>query len=86
MKYFVFRRESNKFQDILNDVSIKKHYKTKMTFNNHLILGFNDEGVEKTTSYILLKYGEDMIDFDKLVPDRSPIPGTDYVPIKKHFS
>ena len=84
MKYFVFKRESNKFDDILSDVSVKKAIKTKMTFGNHLILGFvDDEATQRVSSYMMLKYGDDSVEFNKLAPDRTPVPYVDYVPVRK---
>jgi hypothetical protein len=77
MKYFTFARESNKFDDILKDATIKKAIRTKILFRNHLIIGI-DLGQGQTESYITLKYGEDLI--NDLIKDFSPIPNVDYVP------
>lgn len=80
----MFRRESNKFDDVLNDPTLKKQYKTKIQYSENLILGIPDEeDTAKLLSYTLLKYGEDMIDFSSIVPDRTPIPNKDYTPIRK---
>ena len=86
MKNFLFKRESNDFTDILSDKNIKKQIKCEMTFSNHLILGFNnyDKEVNKITSYIMLKYGEDIVDFTHVIPDRTPVPHKDYVPERKN--
>ena len=85
MKYIVFHRENNKFDDILTDPSIKKEFKTKISYSNHLILGFPEwnETADKITTYIMLKHGDDVVDFKQLVPDRTPIAGQDYVPERK---
>lgn len=85
MNYIVFRRESNKFDDILKDPSLHKKYKTKIQYNEHLILGFaeDDKNYDGTLSYIILRYGEDMIPFVSLSSDRTPIPEVDYKPIRK---
>ena len=79
MKFLVFKRESNRFDDIIKDPALKNKYKTKITYANHMILGFPEED----DSTKLLKYGDDMLDYDSLVPDRSPVPYKDYVPIRK---
>jgi hypothetical protein len=85
MKFLVFIREKNNFEDILKDISLKNKYKTKIEYDEHLILGFvEDDSFGKTLSYIMLKYGDDMKDFDNIVPDRSPIPNIDYVPVRKN--
>ena len=85
MKHFIFMRESNDFKDILSDGNIKKHIYSIITFNNHLIIGVpEDDNLDKVTSYIVLKYGEELKDFKNIVGDRSPIPYVDYVP-KKRF-
>lgn len=85
MKYIVFHRESNKFDDIIKDPALKSHYKTKMQYKEHLVLGFveDDNDSNKLMSYMLLKYGEDMKEFDNLVPDRSPVMGRDYIPERR---
>jgi len=85
MKFLAFYRESNKFDDIIKDPSVKQHYKTKIQYKNNLILGFPDEEKEtsKIISYIVLKYGDDMKDFHKEVTDRTPIPNVDYIPIRR---
>jgi len=78
-----FYRESNDFTDILTDPVIKKHIRTKLIFENHLILSFDDtekEDYDQLQSYLSLKYGDSMISFDSIVPDRTPIIGKDYSP------
>lgn len=85
MNYLVFYRENDKFDDLLKDPALKKKYKTKIRYRDHLILGFSDDEDDsnKILSYIMLRYGDDMIPFNKLVPDRTPVPNVDYVPIRK---
>jgi hypothetical protein len=84
MKSFVFSRENNDFSDILTDANIKKHVCATITFTNYLILGIQeDKELDKVSSYILLKYGEEIIDFKNIVGDRTPIPYVDYRPKKK---
>lgn len=86
MDYIAFRRESNNFTDILTDVTIRKAAKTKMEFSNHLIIGLenNDKGDStKIMSYAILKYGDDVVEINKLIPDRSPVMNVDYVPKRK---
>jgi hypothetical protein len=79
MKYFTFRRESNNFDDILNDVSFKKHIDDIITWDEHLRIGMQEN--DKISSYITLKYGDEMI--TKLTADYSPVPNIDYIPIRK---
>lgn len=81
MKFFKFYRESDDFEDILKDASIKKSIDLKISWNRHLIIGLRDES-EQTQSLITLKYGDDMI--SDLVKDFTPVPGVDYIP-KKRF-
>lgn len=78
MKYFIFNRESNDFDDILTDNIIKKLFSTKIRWSNHLMVGIPEYGNEGSFSYITLKYGDDMI--TAVVPDRSPVMYTDYTP------
>ena len=82
MKYYVFKRESNKFDDILNDVALKPVARHKIRFKDHLILGFDDDD-EKIMAFMTIKYGDDMISFSDIVPDRTPIMGKDYTPIRR---
>lgn len=79
MKFYVFKRESNKFDDILKDVAVKPIIRYKIRYKDHLILGFSNDD-EKIMSYMTLKYGDDMISFNDIAPDRTPIMGKDYIP------
>lgn len=85
MKFLIFTRENSNFDDILNDLTLKKQYKTKIEYRENLILGFpENDDFGKTLSYIMLKYGDDMRDFHSVVPDRTPVPNVDYVPVRKN--
>lgn len=84
MKFLMFTRENSNFDDILKDSSLKDKYKTKIEYKENLILGFpEDSNFGKILSYIMLKYGDDMKDFHSIVPDRTPVPNVDYVPVRK---
>ena len=80
MKYITFYRENNNFDDILNDINLKKHMHEKIRWLNFLRIGLSDD---KSTlfSYITLKYGDEMR--TKLTEDYSPIANIDYTPIKR---
>ena len=85
MKFLIFTRENSNFDDILKDLTLKKQYKTKIEYRENLILGFpENDDFGKTLSYIMLKYGDDMKDFHNIVPDRTPIPNVDYVPVRRN--
>lgn len=85
MKFLIFTRENSNFDDILKDSTLKKQYKTKIEYRENLILGFpENDDFGKTLSYIMLKYGDDMRDFHSVVPDRTPVPNVDYVPVRKN--
>ena len=80
MKHYTFYRESNKFDDILSDVSLKKHIHLKMSWYQHLLLGFDDLD-DSMQGYIMLKYGDEVTKLtDK---DYRPIPNVDYKPIRR---
>lgn len=81
MKYYTFYRESNNFDDILADNSVKKIIATKIKWYRHLMIGIHKEGNEQNFSLITLKYGEDMI--NNLTKDFTPIAGVDYMPKKR---
>ena len=79
MKYYTFYRESNNFDDILNDVILKKSIDEVIRWYQYLVIGLHEtEKNNQNSSYITLKYGDEMQ--NDLVKDRSPIPGVDYVP------
>lgn len=82
MKTFIFRRENNKFDDILLDKTIKSSIVEKYQFNQHLILRIKDEPVG-AWSYITLMFSEEIVNMNDLVPDRTPKPNIDYVPKRK---
>jgi hypothetical protein len=76
MKQYTFFREDNKFDDILNDIILKKLIDQKIRWYQHLMIGMIED--DKTTSYITLKYGDEMV--NEVVKDFSPVPGVDYTP------
>lgn len=77
MNYYVFYRESNKFDDLLNDVNLKKLITLKMSWYQHLVIGFNDLS-DDIRGYIILKYGDELTKLTE--KDYSPIINVDYVP------
>lgn len=81
MKYFTFKRSGNDFTDILKDSSLKKVIDTKITWDQHLIIGIQDNDTNQSTfSYITIKYGDDLA--SDTIKDLSPVPGVDYMPKK----
>ncbi len=78
MKLYIFKRENNKFDDLKNDPVIKKKFKTVLTWQHHIMLG-TELPDDETESYLLLKYGEEMVT-QGLIKDFSPIPYIDYMP------
>ena len=81
MKHYTFYREDNKFDDILNDKTIKSNVCTKISWNMHLILGFKYGIDDSILGYIVLKYGDDIL--NNVVKDHTPIPNVDYLPIRR---
>jgi hypothetical protein len=77
MKYITFYREDNNFDDILNDVNLKKVFIEKYKWTKYLMVGIDDKN-SQTISYITLKYGDDMK--SNITRDYTPIPGVDYLP------
>lgn len=80
MKYYIFYRENNKFDDILKDSNISRVICFKILWDQHLMIGLGNKSSDRHYSYITLKYGEDMKKLD--VIDRTPIPNIDYIPKK----
>jgi hypothetical protein len=82
MKFYTFKRESNNFDDLLNDSSIKSAIKTKIIWVNHVMLGFSEDSKnENLFGYIVLKYGEYIVNLTE--KDYTPKPNIDYFPIRK---
>jgi hypothetical protein len=79
MKTYIFKRESNSFDDIIQDNILKKMTRTKVRWTNYLMIAV-DIRDGKIESYINLKYGDSII--PELVKDRSPVPLVDYMPKK----
>ncbi len=81
MKYFTFKRNDSDFTDIIKDPTLKKLIDTKITWDQHLIIGIQDSDTNQSTfSYITIKYGDDLA--SDTVKDFSPVPGVDYMPKK----
>ena len=80
MKYFTFKRTSGNFDDILKDVSMKKWIYTRLFWDEHLMVGLSHEAPESVYGYIVLKYGDDVV--NPLEKDFTPLPGKDYSPKK----
>jgi len=83
MKYYTFYRESDNFDDILRDISLKKFVSEKTRWTNYLQIGISKykKDVEKIYSYITLKYGDEIR--NNLTTDYTPKPNVDYIPIRK---
>lgn len=82
MTTYIFRREDNNFTDILNDKNINKYFKEKISFKEHLILSAMQVPPE-VQSYLMLKFSDDMITWDHIRKDNSPVPYKDYLPDSK---
>jgi hypothetical protein len=78
MKYYTFKRESNEFTDILKDPALKELIKLKIKWNYHLMIGLSIKAEEGTYGYIVLKYGEELV--NPINKDFTPIPGVDFIP------
>jgi len=83
MKYYTFYRESNNFDDILTDASIKKFISERIRWLNYLKIGINEyqKEAEKVFFYITLKYGDEIR--TNLTKDYSPVAHQDYTPVRK---
>lgn len=81
MKTFIFKRESNNFDDILSDPSIKKYIRRITKWDCHLLISMKFAFPDKLEGYVTIKYGEW---FTTLTDrDYTPIPGVDYTPIRR---
>ncbi len=80
MKTFVFKRENNKFDDILKDKVIKPAIREKYKFSEYLIVRVEDK--PEVLAYLTLMFSEELLNMRDLVPDRTPKPNIDYAPRK----
>jgi hypothetical protein len=81
MKYYTFYNADSDFSPLLKDPAIKKRIALKITWLDHMMIGFTqDKKNEAIDSYIMLKYGESLV--TDLIKDLSPKPGIDYHPAK----
>lgn len=79
MKYYTFKRESDNFDDILKDSTIKFSIKTKLRWKYYLMIGLDENNEnENIFGYLILKYGEDIV--NPIEKDYTPIPRVDYMP------
>lgn len=78
-----FKRNSNNFDDILEDVSYTQYIDYKISWGNHLMLKFIEDMPDEIKTYINIKYGDDIVDKTTIVPDRSPKMYVDYLPEPK---
>lgn len=83
MKYYTFYRENNKFDDIIDDITLSKLIKTKIKWYQYLALGLAGKDEQTIHSYITLKYGDEIR--TSLTENYAPVPFVDYIPTKKKF-
>ena len=82
MKYFTFYKENNQFDDVLSDVNLKKVIDETYIWYQHIRIGMLDDKAEKLSSYITLKFGDNLL--NELTRDYSPVMYVDYIPKKKN--
>ncbi len=75
-----FYRSSNNFDDILTDPLLKRSIRMKLLCANYLFIKIDYKDREKMMSYITIKYGESMINFNHIAKDRTPVINKDYMP------
>jgi len=80
MIYFCFKKEDNDFSELLSDKTLKPLFGFKIRFHQHLILG-NTNGIQDgVKSYLLLKYGDLLVDRIHMFKDFTPVMNVDYIP------
>lgn len=75
---YVFKRESNNFDDILSDTGLKKHIREKVRWYQHLLISFKTDVGDQTIGYMVLKYGDDLT--RPYEHEYKPMMGKDYIP------
>lgn len=79
MNYY-FRSDDGVLEDILSDVVIKPLIQVKITWGNMLLISLSHKAKKEHESYIMLKYGDVMVDPSHIVPNRAPTIFKDYMP------
>lgn len=77
---FILQSNDKAHLAILKDITVKKHIQVKIVWADHLYLELGDNADSKTTSYILLKYGDYIKPTDSIIRDFSPTMFVDYTP------
>ncbi len=78
MKHYIFKKENNDFDEIINDSTLKNLIFTKIKWKDHIMLGIETDN-EEVHSYILLKYGDDLVDYNHIFKNRKPTINVDYI-------
>lgn len=81
MNYY-FKGDKQDLQDITTDPVIKKLIITKIRWYDMLLIQLSAKSKQEHKSYIILKYGDMLVDFSSMVPDRTPVMFKDYMPKK----
>lgn len=84
MKHFLFILDKSLQESIKDDPILKKHVSTLVSYGKGMIVRFKDDTKDDISSYLMLKYGDYIKDFDHIVPDRTPKPGVDYIIKRKN--
>lgn len=82
MNHFIFYRPGRNWLDILRDPAIKPLLLRKVLWGEHLLISLKED--DTITSYIGLKWGDELRTWNQLFPDRTPILGTDYTITKPY--
>jgi hypothetical protein len=77
---FILQSTDKAHLAILKDVTVKKYIQVKIVWGDYLYLELDDKADSKTTSYILLKYGDYIKPTDSVIRDFSPTMFVDYIP------
>ena len=79
MNYY-FKSDDGVIKDLLSDPVIKPLIVAKITWEDMLFLKLSYNTKNEHGSYIMLKYGDIIVNPSHLVPDRSPTMFKDYMP------
>lgn len=80
MNYYFKSDDSELLEDILSDVVIKPLIQVKITWGDMLLIKLSYKAKKEHESYIILKYGDIMVDPSHIVPNRAPTIFKDYMP------
>lgn len=82
-KLFAFQSPKNSWNGLCQDKNIKKFIAIKLEWSESLLLYMNENFTSELESYLNLKYSDIIVPVTTIMPDCTPEPYKDYIPVYK---